>query len=132
MLTHRNILTGRRTAIDMAWNNWKPDDISLVAMPVAHIGGTGWGIVGLLNGAKSVVAREFNACEVLDFIERDRVTKIFMVPGGTTDDRTSAACASGGLQSSQIHFVRSLSDPPRSAARMHGSIRLRFSASNTA
>jgi acyl-CoA synthetase (AMP-forming)/AMP-acid ligase II len=82
MLTHRNILAGRRTAIDnpMAWNNWEPDDISLVAMPVAHIGGTGWGIVGLLNGAKSVVAREFNAREVLDFIERDRVSKMFMVP----------------------------------------------------
>jgi len=64
----------------MAWNSWKPDDISLVAMPVAHIAGTGWGIAGLLNGAKTVVAREFNACEVLDFIERDGVTRTFMVP----------------------------------------------------
>jgi long-chain acyl-CoA synthetase len=47
---------------------------------VSHIGGTGWGIVGLLNGARGVVAREFNPFEVLDFIERDGVSKLFMVP----------------------------------------------------
>jgi acyl-CoA synthetase (AMP-forming)/AMP-acid ligase II len=82
MLCHDNILGGRRQAAEakMAWNTWGPDDISLVAMPVAHIGGTGWGIVGLMNGAKGVVAREFDPLKVLDFIEHDRVSKMFMVP----------------------------------------------------
>jgi long-chain acyl-CoA synthetase len=82
MLTHANILGGRRLAAEagMAWNDWGPDDVSLVAMPVGHIGGTGWGIVGLLNGAKGVVAREFDPLRVLDYVERDRVSKMFMVP----------------------------------------------------
>ncbi|HEY8616347.1 fatty acid--CoA ligase [Phenylobacterium sp.] len=82
MLNHDNILAGRRRAAEaeMAWNSWAPDDISLVAMPVAHIGGTGWGIVGLYNGAKGVVAREFDPLKVLDYIEQDRVSKMFMVP----------------------------------------------------
>ena len=82
MLSHLNILGGRRKAAEaeMAWNRWGPDDISLVAMPVGHIGGTGWGIVGLVNGAKGVVAREFDPTKVLDFIERDRISKMFMVP----------------------------------------------------
>jgi acyl-CoA synthetase (AMP-forming)/AMP-acid ligase II len=82
MLSHRNILGGRQAAAEagLAWNTWAPDDISLVAMPVAHIGGTGWGIVGLMNGAKGVVAREFDPMKVLDFIEHDRVSKMFMVP----------------------------------------------------
>ncbi len=82
MLTHANILGPRRlaAAADLAWNRWGPDDVSLVAMPVAHIGGTGWGVVGLINGAKGVVAREFDPTRVLDFIERDRVSKMFMVP----------------------------------------------------
>jgi long-chain acyl-CoA synthetase len=82
MLTHSNILTTRKLAAqaDMAWNRWGPDDVSLVAMPVAHIGGTGWGVVGLVNGAKGVVAREFDPTKVLDFIEKDRVSKMFMVP----------------------------------------------------
>lgn len=82
MLTHLNILGGRRRALEarMAWNEWGPDDVSLVAMPVGHIGGTGWGIVGLVNGAKGVVAREFDPFRVLDYIERDRISKMFMVP----------------------------------------------------
>jgi long-chain acyl-CoA synthetase len=82
MLTHHNILARRRMWIHqpIASNTWEPDDISLLAMPVAHIGGTGWGISGLLHGAKSVVARDFNAHDVLDFIERDRISKMFMVP----------------------------------------------------
>lgn len=82
MLSHRNILGGRRKAAEanMAWNRWGPEDVSLVAMPVGHIGGTGWGIVGLLNGAKGVVAREFDPLKVLDFIEGDRISKMFMVP----------------------------------------------------
>ena len=82
MLSHLNILGGRRRAQEspMAWNQWAPEDISLVAMPVGHIGGTGWGIVGLVNGAKGVVAREFDPFKVLDYIEHDRVSKMFMVP----------------------------------------------------
>jgi long-chain acyl-CoA synthetase len=83
MLTHANLLSARRRTAGektMDWNQWTPDDVSLVAMPVAHIGGTGWGMVGLYNGAKNVVAREFNPFEVLDFIERDRISKMFMVP----------------------------------------------------
>jgi long-chain acyl-CoA synthetase len=82
MLTHANVLGGRRQAAEanMPWNTWSPEDVSLVAMPVAHIGGTGWGIVGLFNGAKGVVAREFDPFKVLDYIEQDRISKMFMVP----------------------------------------------------
>jgi acyl-CoA synthetase (AMP-forming)/AMP-acid ligase II len=82
MLTHDNLLGMRREAAKapMAWNQWGPEDVSLVAMPVAHIGGTGWGLVGLMNGAKGVVAREFDPTKVLDFIEKDRISKMFMVP----------------------------------------------------
>lgn len=82
MLTHDNLLEGRKLSManPMPWNDWGPDDISLVAMPVAHIGGTGWGLVGLVNGAKGVVAREFDPLKVLDYIEHDKVSKMFMVP----------------------------------------------------
>ncbi|WP_421738905.1 fatty acid--CoA ligase [Caulobacter sp.] len=82
MLMHDNLLNLRRRNAEtpMDWNQWGPDDVSLVAMPVAHIGGSGWGLVGLLNGAKGVVAREFDPFKVLDFIEKDRISKMFMVP----------------------------------------------------
>ncbi len=82
MLTHDNVLLPRaqQQSPDIAWNRWSDDDIGLVAMPVFHIGGTGWGITSLVNGAKGVVAREFDPNTVLDFIERERISKIFMVP----------------------------------------------------
>ena len=82
MLTHDNLLGMRREAAKnpLEWNQWGPSDVSLVAMPVAHIGGTGWGLVGLINGAKGVVAREFDPTKVLDFIEKDKISKMFMVP----------------------------------------------------
>jgi acyl-CoA synthetase (AMP-forming)/AMP-acid ligase II len=62
------------------WNTWNPEDVSLVAMPVAHIGGAGWGIVGLSNGARGVVVREFDPTRILDFIEQHKISKLFMVP----------------------------------------------------
>ena len=82
MLRHSNLLGGRRLAAEakLSWNEWGPDDVSLVAMPVGHIGGSGWGLVGLYNGAKNVVAREFDPLRVLDFIANDRISKMFMVP----------------------------------------------------
>lgn len=62
------------------WNRWNDSDVALVAMPVFHIGGTGWGITTLVNGAEGIIAREFDPHTVLDYIERDGITKIFMVP----------------------------------------------------
>jgi len=59
---------------------WSDDDVCLVAMPLAHIGGTGWGVVGLLNGASLVILREFDPKTVLNLIGPQRITKLFMVP----------------------------------------------------
>ena len=62
------------------WNRWTTGDVSLVAMPIFHIGGSGWGVVELSHGAKGVIAREFDPTKVLDFFEQFGITKLFMVP----------------------------------------------------
>jgi acyl-CoA synthetase (AMP-forming)/AMP-acid ligase II len=82
MLMHSNFMEAHRImkAANINWNTWSADDVSLVAMPVAHIGGSGWGLMGLRNGAKNVVAREFDPGAVLDFIANERISKIFLVP----------------------------------------------------
>ena len=82
MLSHGNLLNllENGDGADADWNRWTEDDVSLVAMPIFHIGGSGWGLLGLYHGAKGVIAREFDPTKVLDFIERDKVTKLFMVP----------------------------------------------------
>jgi acyl-CoA synthetase (AMP-forming)/AMP-acid ligase II len=82
MLSHTNFLSLVRIAdLDNPdWNKWTASDVSLVAMPVFHIGGSGWGIFGLYYGAKGVIMREFDPTKVLDFFERFGITKLFMVP----------------------------------------------------
>jgi fatty-acyl-CoA synthase len=82
MLSHANFLSLVRAggAERPDWNKWSADDVSLVAMPVFHIGGSGWGVLGLYHGARGVIAREFDPTKVLDFFEKSGITKLFMVP----------------------------------------------------
>jgi acyl-CoA synthetase (AMP-forming)/AMP-acid ligase II len=82
MLSHANFLNLVRAGGSEKpdWNKWSEDDVSLVAMPVFHIGGSGWGVLGLYHGAKGVIAREFDPTRILDFFERSGITKLFMVP----------------------------------------------------
>lgn len=82
MLTSANLLRSRRNLAEakMGWNEWQEGEVSYCAMPVAHIGGTGWCLVGLINGVKNVVARDFNPMEALEAIPRERIAKMFMVP----------------------------------------------------
>jgi len=82
MLSHANFLNLVNTGTDEKpdWNQWTTDDVSLVAMPIFHIGGSGWGVMGLYHGAKGVIAREFDPTKVLDFFEQSGITKLFMVP----------------------------------------------------
>ncbi|MBD5633813.1 MAG: AMP-binding protein, partial [Candidatus Eremiobacteraeota bacterium] len=77
MLSHANLFGTRRNAMKypMAWNEWGPEEVSLVAMPLGHIGGVGWGIVTFFNGACAVIQREFIPSLVLDALERERVSK---------------------------------------------------------
>jgi len=82
MLPHRSLIGLKRIADDhdIEWSKWGDDDVSLVGMPCFHIGGTGWGLAGLMSGAKGVITREFFAHEVLDYIETYKISKIFLVP----------------------------------------------------
>lgn len=83
MLSHANFLNLVQTgnAEDKPeWNRWSTDDVSLVAMPIFHIGGSGWGVMGFYHGARGVIAREFDPTKVLDFFELSGITKLFMVP----------------------------------------------------
>jgi len=82
MLSHGNFFAALRAGGDPQpdWNVWTDDDVSLVAMPIFHIGGSGWGLLGFHHGAKGVIAREFDPSKVLDFFETSGITKLFMVP----------------------------------------------------
>lgn len=82
MLSHGNLLVFRAQPVERQpeWNRFTADDVSLITMPVFHIGGTGFGVQTLAAGATGLIAREFDAGQVLDFIAHERLSKIFVVP----------------------------------------------------
>ena len=82
MLTHHNLLESFRLMkrANLDWNRWTVDDICLVAMPVSHIGGSGYALSTILHGAKNVIAPEFDVNAVLDFIVNEQISKLFLVP----------------------------------------------------
>ncbi len=64
----------------LAWNDWAPDDVSLLTMPTFHISGTGWGIVGLYNGTNSIILTEFEPGQVLKIMETAGISRVVLVP----------------------------------------------------
>ncbi|TNE37673.1 MAG: fatty acid--CoA ligase [Sphingomonadales bacterium] len=83
MLSNRSLL-GLRASVPAGelpeWYRWSADDVSLIAMPIFHISGSGWGLWTLQHGAKGIVVREFDPERVLDLLVQYRITKIILVP----------------------------------------------------
>lgn len=54
--------------------------VSLCAMPLFHIGGLGWALVGLACGAHNVVVADATPDRLLDVLVSQRITNAFLVP----------------------------------------------------
>ena len=59
---------------------WTAEDVNLVCMPLFHIAGSGWGIVGLYAGARAIILRDIIPPEILRVIPEYGVTKALFVP----------------------------------------------------
>ena len=57
-----------------------PDDVNLVAMPLFHIGGSGWAVAGMLRGGHSILLREVDPTQILQVIPKYSITHAFLVP----------------------------------------------------
>jgi long-chain acyl-CoA synthetase len=78
MLTNDNItclVTNAFKAFDV-----NHETVSMVAMPLFHIGGSGWAIVGMSRGGHSVIIRDLDPHAILHAIETHGVTDSFVVP----------------------------------------------------
>lgn len=97
MLSHANLLasykvSGNSVTPEEEWSQWTNKDVSLVAMPNFHIGGTGWAFMGLYAGAKNVILKEFTPSEVLRCFREYGISKIFMVPAAMQFVLLDPAC----------------------------------------
>ncbi len=82
LLTHRSLLgtVEKGSLTGESWSGWDDSDVCLIAMPLFHIGGTGWALHALAAGASGVVLARPDIALMIDAIGRFRVTKMFAVP----------------------------------------------------
>jgi acyl-CoA synthetase (AMP-forming)/AMP-acid ligase II len=78
-LTNANLLT-IVPVLTTEFTNWEATDVSLVCMPLFHIGGSGYGLMGFYCGGTNIILRETAPAAILQAISRYRVTKAFLVP----------------------------------------------------
>ncbi|GAB3371369.1 long-chain-fatty-acid--CoA ligase [Spongiibacter taiwanensis] len=64
----------------LSWNDWGDDDVSLLVMPLFHVGGVGLLCMALRGGATTVIEAEFNPVQVMTLVPEHRITKSFLVP----------------------------------------------------
>jgi long-chain acyl-CoA synthetase len=77
MLTNRGMSYTRDLAREWGMTE---DSVNLVAMPLFHIGGCGYGSSTMLAGGHTVLTAEVKVSEILDLIPRYKVTNTFLVP----------------------------------------------------
>ena len=101
LLTHANFLgtIEKGSLTGESWSGWDDCDVCLVAMPLFHIGGTGWALHALKAGATAVILPKPEIADIIAAVEEQRITKMFAVPAvlnmildhprGTNADLTS-------------------------------------------
>jgi len=78
MLTNGNFFKG---ALQLA-GPWGFDEtsVNIAMMPMFHIAGAGWSMVGLVYGCQTVVLRDVDPARILQVIPEFSITNAFMVP----------------------------------------------------
>ena len=100
MLTNANC----SALLDVA-DAWDVDEtsVSLVAMPLFHIGGSGWANVSLARGGTNVLVPMIDPASLLDTIEKARITNAFLVPAVL-----QMLCAVPGADDRDFSSIRSI------------------------
>jgi long-chain acyl-CoA synthetase len=77
LTTQRNLAAAYLSADLWAFDSLS---VSLTPLPMFHIGGIGWAYLGLVSGGTTILVSEFDAAQVLDLLEHERVTNAVFVP----------------------------------------------------
>jgi acyl-CoA synthetase (AMP-forming)/AMP-acid ligase II len=82
LLSHRALLgvIGKGPLTGEAWSQWDENDVCLVAMPLFHIGGTGWALHALHAGATMVILPRPDIAGIVEAVATQHITKMFAVP----------------------------------------------------
>ncbi len=116
MLTHRNLYLHALCA--MATMPVAETDIQLHLIPLFHV--NGWGTPHYLTakGGTHVMAKKFEPAEVLDLIQREKVTRFFIVPTMVTALLEYARLSSYNLSSVKEILIGGAPPPTGMCARL--------------
>ena len=78
MLSNNNYFS-KATGIADKWR-FDAESVSLAVMPMFHMAGSGWALVGLAEGCTTVVLRDVDPPAILDAVARQRITNMLLVP----------------------------------------------------
>lgn len=100
MLTNHGMSFTRRLAAE-SWG-MGTHSVNLVAMPMFHIGGSGYGSSTMVVGGHTVLMREVNTTLAIEYIEKYRVTHTFLVPTVVQSMLQTPGIANADLSSLQL------------------------------
>ncbi|WP_164156056.1 long-chain-fatty-acid--CoA ligase [Sandarakinorhabdus rubra] len=83
LLSHRQLLSALAKPDRLegtALAPWQDDDVSLVAMPVFHVSGSLWLLMGMARGAPSVILPRPDIATIVTAIAQQRITRLVLVP----------------------------------------------------
>src|SRR5205085_10272056 len=78
MLTNDNMMAEVPLLFEIC--NFTADSVTVVVMPLFHIAGSAWGLVGLAQGCVNILHREVNPPAILQSLQEHRVTHALFVP----------------------------------------------------
>ncbi|MDC0721483.1 long-chain-fatty-acid--CoA ligase [Nannocystis bainbridge] len=78
LLSHDNVFG----LLPTSSQKWGVDagSVNLIALPLFHVGGGGWAMVGMFHGCKSVVVRDVDPTGLIRVIGEHRISHAFLVP----------------------------------------------------
>ncbi len=78
LLSHDNVFSLMAVSREI----WGLDagSVNMVALPLFHVGGGGWAMVGMAHGCTSIVVRDVDPAGLLRLIAQHRVSHAFLVP----------------------------------------------------
>ncbi len=78
MLSNANLFA-IESLIEDIWG-MNENSINMAAMPLFHIGGSGWATAGMMKGCSTVIVRDIDPVGLISLIGEKRITHGFLVP----------------------------------------------------